>query len=52
MNIAQWIGFIVALVSIMFMNAFLMYNNVDGWGWFLLVSLIIISGFKSKKEGD
>jgi hypothetical protein len=34
-------------ISIMGMAAFLIYQQVDGWGWFLLCAMGIAGGFSA-----
>ncbi|SOD42371.1 hypothetical protein [Nitrosovibrio sp. Nv4] len=37
-------------VSIMGMAAFLIYKQVDGWGWFLLIAALIVGSFKGQVD--
>jgi hypothetical protein len=35
-------------ISVMGMSAFLIYKQSDGWGWFLIVAMLIVGSLKIK----
>ena len=38
-------------VSLMGFSAFLIYKQVDGWGWYLIVTLLVVGSFSMKFTG-
>lgn len=41
LEIVRLVAVSVIIISVLGMNAFLIYNQVDGWGWFLVASFLI-----------